>query len=84
MESNSNNKDNCITISVSGDPDLGKLAIMYQLKEYLQKFNFDVETQYEEGWSLNFETVNGRRVIETLQGISRNTKIQIIETSENG
>ena len=82
MESETRIKDHSITITVSGKPDLGKLAIMYQLKEYLQKFNFDVESQYQEG--LNFEIANGRRVIETLQGISRNTKIQIKETSENG
>ena len=82
MESNSNNKDHSITITVSGKPDLGKLAIMYQLKSYLKDLNFDVESQYEGG--LNFEIANGRRVFETLQGISMNTKIQIIETSENG
>ena len=82
MESNLNNIEHSITIKVSGNPDLGKLAIMYQLKEYLQKFNFDVETQYEEG--LNFEIANGRRVIETVQGISKDTKIQIVELPENG
>lgn len=82
MESKTNNKDHCITITVSGNPDLGKLAVIYQLKYYLKDWNFDVETRYLEG--LNFETVNGRRVLETLQGISRNTKIQIIELPENG
>lgn len=75
------NSEYCITITVSGNPDLGKLALIFQLKSYLKDINFDVETQYEEGF--NFETVNGRRVLETLQSISRNTKIRIIESHEN-
>ena len=81
MESETSINDHSITIVVSGKPDLGKLAIIYQLKSYLKNWNFDVETQYVEG--LNFEIANGRRVLETLQGLSRNTKIRIIEVPEN-
>jgi hypothetical protein len=77
----SSDPENCITITVSGNPDLGKLAVIYQLKSYLRGCNFDVETHYQEG--LNFEIAGGRRVTETLQGISRNTKIQIIEEPNN-